>query len=123
MTEHEEEPAARATTAGLAALSRHYGVTEAQITADITDIILTESEVLSHVSLESVAMSLAGALGALNGCGYDDAAVTAAEGLAGAPGQARPVYGVGKLPPAPRGPGNRRAGPGRSENDMEVIHS
>jgi hypothetical protein len=64
---------------GIAALVRHYGVPEAEIRADLADIIMDETGVTQHISPENVILMLAGALGALNDSGYDDAAVTVAE--------------------------------------------
>jgi hypothetical protein len=64
---------------GITALSRHYGRPEAEIRADIADYVLDESGVRQHIPAESLILSLAAALGALNDCGCDDATVTAAE--------------------------------------------
>jgi hypothetical protein len=64
---------------GIAALSRHYGVPEAELRADLATYDLDETGVTQHISPESVISSLAGALGALNDFGYDDASVTEAE--------------------------------------------
>ena len=59
--------------AGISALARHYGVTEAEITEDLADM---HGDVGRASLLEGVTRSLIAALWALNDCGFDDAAVT-----------------------------------------------
>jgi DeoR/GlpR family transcriptional regulator of sugar metabolism len=70
------------TDEGITALARHYGVTEAEVRADLADMS-EANRVLGlpgrSTPLENVAMSLIVALNKLTRYGFDDAAVSAAE--------------------------------------------
>jgi hypothetical protein len=71
------------------ALARHYHVSEAEIAADHADLVDEDGHSVDladmpegegyRILLENVTHSLIAALAALNGCGFDDEAVTAAE--------------------------------------------
>jgi hypothetical protein len=62
---------------GIAALARHYGVSEAEIVEELVGML--ESGLCGQAPLEVVVGSLIAALYALHLHGFDDAAVTAAE--------------------------------------------
>ena len=63
----------------ITALARHYGVTEAEITENLAD--MSEGLPGRRDLLENVTRSLIAALAMLNSCGFDDGAVSAAEGI------------------------------------------
>jgi len=63
--------------AGISALARHYGVTEAEITEDLVD--MADARWRSRVPLENVAKSLIVALDKLTRHGFDDGAVSRLE--------------------------------------------